>query len=67
MYKEHGHWPKGDRVIIYMPMIPEAAYGHVGLSPDRGHFHSIVFAGFRPDALLTGIVVCEAQLGYHRR
>ncbi len=41
---------KGDRVIIYMPMIPEAAYAMLACAR-IGAIHSIVFAGFSPDAL----------------
>ena len=41
---------KGDRVIIYLPMIPEAAYAMLACAR-IGAIHSIVFAGFSPDAL----------------
>ena len=41
---------KGDRVTIYMPMIPEAAYAMLACAR-IGAVHSIVFGGFRPDAL----------------
>ena len=52
---------KGDRVIIYLPMIPEAAYAM--LACDRiGAIHSIVFAGFSPDALGARVNGCDAKL-----
>jgi len=41
---------KGDRVCIYMPMIPEAAYAMLACAR-IGAVHSIVFGGFSPDAL----------------
>jgi acetyl-CoA synthetase len=40
---------KGDRVTIYMPMIPEAAYAMLACAR-IGAVHSIVFGGFSPDA-----------------
>lgn len=45
---------KGDRVVIYMPMIPEAAYAMLACAR-IGAIHSIVFAGFSPDALANRI------------
>ena len=45
---------KGDRVVLYMPMIPEAAYAMLA-SARIGAIHSIVFAGFSPDALANRI------------
>jgi len=50
---------KGDRVTIYMPMIPEAAYAMLACAR-IGAVHSIVFAGFSPDALAGRIVDCES-------
>jgi acetyl-CoA synthetase len=47
--KAHGV-KKGDRVTIYLPMIPEAAYAMLA-SARIGAIHSIVFAGFSPDSL----------------
>ncbi len=41
---------KGDRVTLYMPMIPEAAYAMLACTR-IGAIHSIVFGGFSPDAL----------------
>ncbi|MBD0864662.1 MAG: AMP-binding protein, partial [Rhodobacteraceae bacterium] len=45
---------KGDRVVIYLPMIPEAAYAMLACAR-IGAIHSIVFAGFSPDALSARI------------
>jgi acetyl-CoA synthetase len=45
---------KGDRAIIYMPMIPEAAYAMLACAR-IGAIHSIVFAGFSPDALAARV------------
>ncbi|WP_407495531.1 acetate--CoA ligase [Pseudooceanicola sp. MF1-13] len=52
---------KGDRVIIYLPMIPEAAYAMLACAR-IGAIHSVVFAGFSPDALANRINDCEAKL-----
>lgn len=52
---------KGDRVIIYMPMIPEAAYAMLACAR-IGAIHSIVFAGFSPEALAARINGCEAKV-----
>ncbi|MGB3314565.1 MAG: acetate--CoA ligase [Albidovulum sp.] len=51
---------KGDRVVIYLPMIPEAAYAMLA-SARIGAIHSIVFAGFSPDALANRINDSEAK------
>jgi acetyl-CoA synthetase len=56
--KKHGV-RKGDRVTIYMPMIPEAAYAMLACTR-LGAIHSIVFGGFSPDALAGRIVDCES-------
>ncbi|SEK49311.1 acetyl-coenzyme A synthetase [Roseovarius nanhaiticus] len=45
---------RGDRVVIYLPMIPEAAYAMLACAR-IGAVHSIVFAGFSPDALANRI------------
>ena len=50
---------KGDRVTIYMPMIPEAAYAMLACAR-IGAIHSIVFGGFSPDALAGRLVDCES-------
>src|SRR3546814_7456565 len=47
--KKHGV-KKGDRVTIYMPMIPEAAYAMLACAR-IGAVHSVVFGGFSPEAL----------------
>ncbi|MDG1458418.1 MAG: acetate--CoA ligase [Pseudoprimorskyibacter sp.] len=52
---------KGDRVIIYMPMIPEAAYAMLACAR-IGAIHSIVFAGFSPDALAARVNGCQAKV-----
>ncbi|MFK7880907.1 acetate--CoA ligase [Roseobacter sp.] len=52
---------KGDRAIIYMPMIPEAAYAMLACAR-IGAIHSIVFAGFSPDALAARVNGCEAKV-----
>ena len=51
---------KGDRIVIYLPMIPEAAYAMLA-SARIGAIHSIVFAGFSPDALADRINDCAAK------
>ncbi|WP_078542131.1 acetate--CoA ligase [Thioclava sp. DLFJ5-1] len=45
---------RGDRVVIYLPMIPEAAYAMLACGR-IGAIHSIVFAGFSPDALANRV------------
>ena len=52
---------KGDRVVIYLPMIPEAAYAMLACAR-IGAIHSIVFAGFSPDALGARINGCDAKV-----
>jgi len=52
---------KGDRVVIYLPMIPEAAYAMLACAR-IGAIHSIVFAGFSPDALGARVNGCDAKL-----
>ncbi len=52
---------KGDRVVLYMPMIPEAAYAMLACNR-IGAIHSIVFAGFSPEALAARVQGCEASL-----
>ena len=51
---------KGDRVTIYLTMIPELAY--VMLACARiGAVHSIIFGGFSPDSIATRISDCESE------
>ena len=52
---------KGDRVVLYLPMIPEAAYAMLACAR-IGAIHSIVFAGFSPDALAARINGSGAKL-----
>ena len=52
---------KGDRVVLYMPMIPEAAYAMLACAR-IGAVHSIVFAGFSPEALAARVGGCKASL-----
>ena len=52
---------KGDRVTIYMPMIPEAAYAMLACTR-IGAVHSIVFGGFSPDSLAGRIVDCDSKV-----
>jgi acetyl-CoA synthetase len=58
--KAHGVG-KGDRVVLYLPMIPEAAYAMLACAR-IGAVHSIVFAGFSPDALANRINDSEAKV-----
>ncbi len=52
---------KGDRVTIYLPMIPEAAYAMLACTR-IGAIHSIVFGGFSPDAVAGRIKDCDSKL-----
>jgi acetyl-CoA synthetase len=52
---------KGDRVVIYMPMIPEAAYAMLACAR-IGAVHSVVFGGFSADALASRIADCGARV-----
>jgi acetyl-CoA synthetase len=52
---------KGDRITIYMPMIPEAAISMLACAR-IGAIHSVVFGGFSPDALAGRIVDCESNI-----
>ncbi len=58
--KAHGV-KKGDRVTIYLPMIPEAAYAMLACAR-VGAVHSIVFGGFSPDALAGRIEGCGSKI-----
>ena len=51
---------KGDRVTIYLPMIPEAAYAMLACAR-LGAVHSVVFGGFSPDSLSGRISDCESR------
>src|SRR6478752_7481940 len=52
---------KGDRVTIYMPMIPEAAYAMLACAR-LGAIHSVVFGGFSPDSLANRIEDCKSNV-----
>ena len=52
---------KGDRVVLYLPMIPEAAYAMLACAR-IGAIHSIVFAGFSPDALAARVNGSDAKV-----
>ena len=52
---------KGDRVAIYLPMIPEAAVAMLACAR-IGAVHTVVFGGFSPDSLASRIVDCKAKL-----
>jgi acetyl-CoA synthetase len=52
---------KGDRVIIYMPMIPEIAYAMLACAR-IGAVHSVVFGGFSPESLAGRIEDCKAKV-----
>jgi acetyl-CoA synthetase len=57
--KKHGV-KKGDRVTLYMPMIPEAAYAMLACAR-IGAVHSIVFGGFSPESLAGRIEDCQSH------
>jgi acetyl-CoA synthetase len=52
---------KGDRVTIYMPMIPEATYAMLACAR-IGAIHSVVFGGFSPDSLAGRIEDCKSNV-----
>jgi len=52
---------KGDRVTLYMPMIPEAAYAMLACAR-LGAIHAIVFGGFSPDSLASRIQGCTSKV-----
>jgi acetyl-CoA synthetase len=51
---------KGDRVTIYMPMIPEAAYAMLACAR-IGAIHSVVFGGFSPDSIADRVQDCASE------
>ena len=51
---------KGDRVIVYMPMVPEAAIGMLACAR-LGAIHSVVFGGFAANELAVRHRRCQAQ------
>ncbi len=52
---------KGDRVTIYLPMIPEAAYAMLACSR-IGAIHSVIFGGFSPDSIAGRIQDCDSRI-----
>ena len=58
--KKHGA-QKGDRITLYLPMIPEAAYAMLACTR-IGAVHSVVFGGFSPDSLANRIQDCDSKL-----
>ncbi|HEY1931447.1 MAG TPA: acetate--CoA ligase [Acetobacteraceae bacterium] len=52
---------KGDRITIYMPMVPEAAVAMLACAR-IGAVHSVVFGGFSPDSLANRIQDCESEM-----
>jgi acetyl-CoA synthetase len=58
--KAHGV-KKGDRVTIYLPMIPEAAYAMLACTR-IGAIHSVVFGGFSPDSIAGRVQDCDSKL-----
>jgi acetyl-CoA synthetase len=52
---------KGDRVTIYLPMIPEATYAMLACAR-IGAVHSVVFGGFSPDSLAGRIEDCQSKV-----
>ena len=51
---------KGDRVTIYMPMIPEASYAMLACAR-IGAIHSVVFGGFSPDSIADRVIDCDSD------
>ncbi len=52
---------RGDRVTIYMPMVPEAAFAMLACAR-IGAVHSVVFGGFSPEALAGRITGCDSKI-----
>jgi acetyl-CoA synthetase len=52
---------KGDRITIYLPMVPEAAYAMLACAR-IGAIHSVVFGGFSPDSLAGRIQDCDSNI-----
>jgi len=60
VFKAHGA-RKGDRITLYMPMIPEAAVAMLACAR-IGAVHSVVFGGFSPESLAGRIQDCDSKL-----
>ena len=56
---------RGDRVTIYLPMVPEAAVAMLACAR-IGAIHSVVFGGFSPDSLANRIQDCDSSIADHR-
>jgi acetyl-CoA synthetase len=52
---------KGDRVAIYMPMVPQAAYAMLACAR-IGAIHTVIFAGFSPNAIADRVNNCQAKV-----
>ena len=52
---------RGDRITIYMPMIPEAAFAMLACAR-IGAIHSVIFGGFSPDSIAGRIQDCDSRL-----
>ena len=52
---------KGDRITIYMPMVPEATYAMLACAR-IGAIHSVVFGGFSPESLKKRIIDCQSNI-----
>ncbi|MEZ5758646.1 MAG: AMP-binding protein [Emcibacteraceae bacterium] len=52
---------KGDRITLYMPMVPEAVYAMLACAR-IGAIHSVVFGGFSPEALAGRLVDCDSHI-----
>ena len=57
---------RGDRVLIYMPMIPEAVFAMLACAR-IGAIHSVVFGGFAAASLATRIDDAQPKVDDHRR
>jgi len=51
---------KGDRVTIYMPMVPEGIYAMLACTR-IGAIHSVIFGGFSPDSIVNRILDCKSE------
>ena len=51
---------KGDRVTIYMPMVPEGVYAMLACTR-IGAIHSVVFGGFSPDSIVNRVLDCKSE------
>ena len=51
---------KGDRVTIYMPMVPQGVYAMLACTR-IGAIHSVVFGGFSPDSIVNRILDCKSE------